>query len=228
LSVTIPHKTNAIRYLKSQNAFIDPLAEKIGAVNTLVFNRDGSIAGYNTDYLGVLETLRVIAGIDKSTLKNRRVNVLGGGGVCRAIVAAMTSAGADVTIFNRTTSKAQSLAEEFLCRWEPWEKRNSAPADILINGTSLGMHPNIKECPLDPSALRPGMVVFDTVYNPLETQLLQFARCAQALPVNGADMLVYQAARQINLWFNQEQKEEFSIPIGIMKNAVLSKLRSQE
>ncbi|MFA5865149.1 MAG: shikimate dehydrogenase [Phycisphaerae bacterium] len=228
LSVTIPHKTNAIRYLKNQNASIDPLAEKIGAVNTLVFNRDGSLAGYNTDYLGVLETLRVIAGVDKSALKNKHVNVLGGGGVCRAIVAAMTSAGADVTIFNRTAAKAQSLAEEFQCRWVPWEKRNSAPAEIFINGTSLGMHPHIEECPLDSSALRPGMIVFDTVYNPLETRLLQYARQAQALPVNGADMLVYQAAQQINLWFNREQKEEFFIPIDIMKNAVLSKLRDQE
>ncbi len=228
LSVTIPHKGHAIDYLRAKQGHIDPLAEKIGAVNTLVFARDGSVAGYNTDYVGVLETLRVSAGVTREDLQGRRVAVLGSGGVARAIVGAMTSAGADVVIFNRTEAKSRLLAEEFGCRWLPWDRRNSAEADILINGTSLGMHPKVQECAVSPEAVKPGMIVFDTVYNPLETILLGQARQAGARAINGADMLVFQAVEQIRLWLKGQQREEFSIPDDIMKKAVLSKLKSRD
>ena len=94
LSVTIPHKTNAIRYLKEHDFYVDPLAAKIGAVNTLVFNPDNSVSGFNTDYYGILETLRTA----EAKLEGKRVAVLGGGGVSRAIVAALADSKADVTI----------------------------------------------------------------------------------------------------------------------------------
>jgi 3-dehydroquinate dehydratase/shikimate dehydrogenase len=225
LSVTIPHKTHALRYLKENRAKIDPLAEKIGAVNTIVFGKSGEISGYNTDYLGVLETLRIQANLPAVKLVGRRTAVFGSGGVSRAIIAAMTSVGADVTIFNRTESKARALAEEFNCRWGSWEDREKFDAEIIINGTSLGMSPEVESCPLtDGRAISPGCVVFDTVYNPLETKLLGLARQRGATAINGADMLVYQAVEQIKLWLPREEKEEISIPADIMRTIVLSKL----
>jgi 3-dehydroquinate dehydratase/shikimate dehydrogenase len=224
LSITIPHKTNALRYLKEHDEDIAPLAEKIGAVNTLIFHPDGKLSGDNTDYLGVLETLHREAKLSPADLAGKRVAVLGAGGVSRAIVAAMAAAQARITIYNRSEDKARQLAEEFICDWQPWDRRNQLEADIVINGISLGMHPNINTCSLEPSALSPGMIVFDTVYNPLETKLLKLARERGAQPVDGANMLVYQAAEQIKLWLTARQKEEFSIPIDIMKRAMLSKL----
>jgi 3-dehydroquinate dehydratase/shikimate dehydrogenase len=224
LSITIPHKTNALQYLKDHHEDVDPLAEKIGAVNTLTFHIDGSLSGANTDYLGVLETLRCKANLASQDLAGKRVAVLGAGGVCRAIVAAMTSADADVTIYNRTEEKAHALADDFHCRYQPWESRNSLSADILINGTSLGLHPNSDISPLEPAALKPGMIVFDTVYNPLETKLLRLARERGAQPIDGANMLVFQAAEQIKIWRKAQQKGEISIPTDIMKEAMLSRL----
>jgi 3-dehydroquinate dehydratase/shikimate dehydrogenase len=225
LSITIPHKTNAIRYLRENKGIIDPLAEKIGAVNTLVFGLDGSMSGYNTDYVGVLETLRVSGGLDKGALEGKKAAVLGGGGVVRAIVAARTSVGAEVTIFNRTESKARDLAKDFGCQWKPWEERNSAGADIVVNGTSLGMHPNVEGCPLEASGIRPGMIVFDTVYNPLNTKLLRSTMDAGGLGLTGADMLVFQAVEQIKLWLSGQQMREIPIPADIMKQAMMAKLQ---
>lgn len=225
LSVTIPHKTHALRYLQENGAAIDPLAEKIGAVNTIVFGPAGALSGHNTDYRGVLETLRVQAQLPASQLKGKRTAVFGSGGVARAIVAAMTSVGAEVTIFNRTESKAQALAEEFGCRWGSWAEREAFEAEIFINGTSLGMSPEVERCPLtDGRAISPGCVVFDTVYNPLETKLLSLARSRGARAINGADMLVYQAVEQIKLWLPGQEKEEISIPADIMRTVVLSTL----
>jgi 3-dehydroquinate dehydratase / shikimate dehydrogenase len=226
LSVTIPHKSHALDYLRQLGAPIDPLAARIGAVNTLVFTAEGLIKGYNTDYLGVLRTLQAAAGLEAGDLKGKRVAVLGSGGVSRAIVAALIPAGASVTLFNRTQARARALAGEFHCRWAPWDERNAFAADVVINGTSLGMHPNVEDCPLDPEALRPGMIVFDTVYNPLTTRLLKHARQAGATAVQGADMLVYQAVEQIRLWLEGQQMKDFSIPSDIMKKAVLSRLEN--
>jgi 3-dehydroquinate dehydratase/shikimate dehydrogenase len=140
----------------------------------------------------------------------------------------MTSAGAEVTIFNRTASRSAQLANEFGCHWKPWDQRNASGADILINGTSLGMHPNVNDCPVDPESLRPGLIVFDTVYNPLETMLLRRTREAGGQAVNGADMLVFQAVEQIRLWLKAQQTEEICIPADIMKIAVLSKLKNRD
>ncbi len=237
LSVTIPHKTNALRYVLERHGRLDPLAEKIGAVNTLVFSPDGSVAGWNTDYLGVLETLRTVGGLDRAALAGKRVAVLGAGGVCRAIVAAMISAGANVVIFNRTESKAQALPEEFHCAGQQWDQRSTLQADIIINGTSLGMYPHVDSSPLPASAIARGSIVFDTVYNPLETTLLRDACDRGARTIDGANMLVFQAAEQIKLFepfrylissSQSLQKEEIQIPVDIMKKAVLSRLQKKQ
>jgi len=225
LSVTIPHKTNALEYLKKNKYEIDPLAEKIGAVNTIAFLPDGRLVGYNTDYLGVLESLRAVGGIDRADLAGKRLAVLGAGGVARAIVAAMTCANADVTIYNRTESKAVKLAEQFNCSWEKWDKRNEIEADIIINGTSIGMLGNEDASPLESDVIKADMVVFDTVYNPLETKLLKMAKQAGAKTIDGANMLVYQAIEQIKIWLDAWKINYNAIPAGIMKQAVLDKLK---
>jgi 3-dehydroquinate dehydratase/shikimate dehydrogenase len=227
LSVTIPHKTHALRYLSEQGATIDPLAKKIGAVNTIVFEEDGKIAGYNTDYMGVLETLRHSAKLPPEKLKGKRTAVFGSGGVARAIIAAMMSVGADVTIFNRTESKARELADEFNCRCGKWNEREKFEAELIINGTSLGMSPNVNDSPLaSADAILPGCVVFDTVYNPLETKLLCQAVSRGASTISGADMLVYQAVEQIRLWIRKQMDKEISVPADIMKKTMLSQLTS--
>lgn len=225
LSVTIPHKANAIRYLQEHGGRIDPLAEKIGAVNTLVFHLDGSAAGYNTDYLGVLAALELEGGLGSQSLAGKRVAVLGAGGVSRAIVAAMTSSGAEVTVFNRTAEKAQSLADEFDCRAELWDRREQLRAEVLINGTSIGMWPRSDESPIDPLALRPEMVVFDTVYNPLWTKLLTAAQQGGAKAVDGASMLVYQAVEQIRLWTQAAGSPCAEVPVAVMRDVVLRHLK---
>ena len=228
LSVTIPHKTNAIDYLKANSYKVDVLAEKIGAVNTIVFLPDGNLAGYNTDYIGVLESLRCVGGLEASELKDKRVAVLGAGGVSRAIVAAMTFVGAHVTIYNRTERKAQALARQFECECESWEERGRIEADIIINGTSIGMLGNENSSPLDEDIVRDvikeGMIVFDTVYNPLETKLLRLARDRGAEIIDGANMLVYQAIEQIKIWLDCWKINYETIPADMMKRAVLAKL----
>ncbi len=230
LSITIPHKTNAIEYLRKHEFGIDSLAEKIGAVNTLVFLPDNRLAGYNTDYLGVLESLRAVGGIDVSSLRNVKVAVLGAGGVAKAIVAAMRYAGADVVIYNRTESKARDLANQFDCRYASWDRRDAIEADIIINGTSIGMLGNENMSPLDnkmaENVIKPGMIVFDTVYNPLETKLLKLARERGAKTIDGVNMLVYQAIEQIKLWLEAWQICYNEIPVSAMKRVVLGKLKS--
>jgi 3-dehydroquinate dehydratase/shikimate dehydrogenase len=235
MSVTIPHKSNAIRYLKNHDMLLQPLAEKIGAVNTLVFTSESNLEGYNTDYFGILETLSRGAGLNQESLCYKNVAVLGAGGVSRAIVSVMAESDANVTIYNRTYGKAKELAEEFpekSVRCARWEDRNSLIADLVINGTSIGMFPNSNESPLPPDTIKPGTVVFDTVYNPLETLLLKSARANGAIGLDGASMLAYQAVRQIELWLTELKKQKkissnclFDIPTDIMKNTILQKLK---
>ena len=229
LSVTIPHKTNAIEYLQKHSYEIDELAQKIGAVNTIVFMPNGRLAGYNTDYKGILESLKIVGTMELSELSNKKVAVLGAGGVAKAIVAAMCSVGADVIIYNRTESKAKALAEQFNCKYESWSARETIAADIIINGTSIGMLGNDDKSPIEEEIakkiIKPGMIVFDTVYNPLETRLLRIAKQLDAKTIDGANMLVYQAIEQIKLWLDAWGISYNEISADIMKQAILEKLK---
>jgi len=225
LSVTIPHKLNAIRYLESKGGQIDDLAAHIGAVNTIRLGGAGGPHGINSDYLGLLAALTEGAGLSPEDLTGRRVAVLGAGGVARAIVAAMKHYKAEVTIYNRTTGKAEALAGEFDCECRAWSERNSLEADIVINGTSIGMWPQVDQSPLDASTIKSGMVVFDTVYNPLETKLLREARSVGARAVDGASMLVHQAWGQIEFWFADLVPRERPIPLEAMRRALMRNLQ---
>lgn len=215
LSVTIPHKENALEYIGADNC--DPLAVQIGAVNTVTFQEDGSLRGDNTDYAGATDALCNRMGISREQLAGKTVAILGAGGASRALVAAMRHYGAEVTVYNRTLPRAEALAQEFGAKAAPMDQANSLQSQIVINCTPIGMHPNIDACPIDeiPSCVE---VVFDTIYNPLQTQLIDKAQKAGCLTVSGLDMFVNQAVAQYEIWTRQQAPRE------VMANVVLEKL----
>jgi len=199
-SVTVPHKQNALVYVKQKGGFVEPLAERIGAVNTVVIETQGRLSAYNTDYTGALNAITSALGITRSELRALHVAVVGAGGVARAIVAGLKDAGAKVTIYNRTVEKAQKLAEDFGCEYAGLDKLSDLDAALLVNCTSVGMSPNVDASPVPREALSGDMVVFDTVYNPFQTRLLREARQAGARTVDGVSMFVNQAAEQFKLF----------------------------
>ena len=199
-SVTIPHKNNALDYAKEHQGFIDPLVNKIGAVNTLIISRDGKVKAYNTDYTGAMEAISNELNFTKKDFFNLPVAIIGAGGVSRAIVAGLCDAGAKIKIYNRTVEKAKQLADEFSCEYASLDKLPDIDAKLLINCTSIGMHPNVDASPVEKEYLKSTMAVFDTVYNPAETQLLKDAKDKRARRIDGVSMFVNQAMVQFKLF----------------------------
>jgi 3-dehydroquinate dehydratase/shikimate dehydrogenase len=220
-SVTLPHKAHALDYVEHSGDQLEPLAATIGAVNTLKIGFGGLVSGFNTDYAGAMNALLAEMGIEKHGLHEVKAAVLGAGGVARAIVAGLTDVGAHVMIYNRTVSKAQSLAEEFKCKYASIEEAANTDASVVINCTSIGMHPNVDGSPLPAGSINSDMVVFDTVYNPLETLLLKYAKEAGARTVNGAEMFIRQAMAQYKIFTGKEADEE------LMRKTVFECLRSK-
>lgn len=220
LSVTMPHKIDIMKYLDQ----IDRLAEDIDAVNT-VHNKNGKLLGYNTDGIGALKALKEKV----PTLRGKKVVMLGAGGAARAIAFTLASEDVELTILNRTGNKAVQLANSLKKRFrgtvsgEKLEKKTLQTAlpnaDILINATEVGMSPNTNETLVTRDLMKPGLAVFDAVYIPLETKLLQEAAAAGAITVNGAKMLVYQGAEAFKIWTGRDA------PTEVMWNAVLDELR---
>ncbi|MBU2537524.1 MAG: shikimate dehydrogenase [Proteobacteria bacterium] len=208
VSVTIPHKQAVMEYLDS----IDPVAEKIGAVNTLVIN-NGSIHGANTDWLGANRALS-----EKITLKGASVLLLGAGGSARAIGFGLLEAGASLTIASRTPEKGQALAAALDCPWLPLAEAGKVKADALINATSLGMGAQQEMLPIAVEALTNFAVVMDIVYAPLKTRLLQAAAQAGCKTIDGLAMLLYQGAAQFELWTGQQA------PVEVMRQSLLRAL----
>ena len=199
-SITIPHKESAMDYVRRKGGFVEPLARRIGAVNTILITKDGVLKAYNTDYAGALDAITAAMEITKEQLNGIPVAVLGAGGVARAAVAGLTDAGARVTIYNRTISRAEKLAAEFGCDFAGLDKLPTINAKLLINCTSIGMHPNINETPMPKEYLKSDMVVFDTIYNPAETLLLKQAKEAGCQTISGLDMFLNQALVQFKLF----------------------------
>jgi 3-dehydroquinate dehydratase/shikimate dehydrogenase len=140
---------------------------------------------------------------EPTSLQSRVVLVLGAGGVARAVAYAMQREGALVSIANRTPERAQALAAEIGCRQVEWNARHGVLCDVVVNCTSVGMHPNIDETPLHPSYLRPGLIVFDTVYTPEQTLLVKEARERGCHVITGVELFVRQAALQFQLFTNR-------------------------
>jgi 3-dehydroquinate dehydratase/shikimate dehydrogenase len=209
LSITLPHKENALRYLQEKGAGVEELAARIGAVNTILI--DGkTLSGMNTDYAAILDSITESLGCDRKNLAGMSVAVIGAGGTGRTAVAALTHCGAKVAIYNRTPNKAAALAEEFGATAQPWEKLGESDCRVYINTTSVGMHPNVAESPFasQPPKLDAGKVVFDTIYNPIKTTLLGQAEAAGARTISGVEMFVKQAAAQFTLWTGKAAPEE--------------------
>jgi len=220
LSVTIPHKENALRYLKEKNAEVEPLAQQIGAVNTIVID-DGKFLGFNSDYAAILDSITGKLGIERDQLKEYRVAVIGAGGTGRTAVAALAAYGATVVVYNRTREKADALAAEFTGRTgkvvaADFEKLCDSCCQIYINTTSIGMHPNVDQSPME--SVPAEVLVFDAVYNPMRTRLIQQAETAGAKTIGGAEMFVRQAARQFTLWTN------LPAPVELMRSVLEKRL----
>lgn len=222
-SVTIPHKHSALEYVRRQGGFIEPLADKIGAANTVIIERQATsderhLSAYNTDYAGALDAITQGMGIERADLRDVPVAVVGAGGVSRAIVAGLTDAGAKVTIYNRTVERGQELAADFRCRAAGLDDLPRLDAKLLINCTSIGMHPHVDATPVPPEYLKPDMAVFDTVYNPAETLLLRQAKAMGAKTIDGVAMFVNQAMTQFRLFTGRKGDT------GLMRKTVIAEL----
>ena len=224
LSVTIPHKENALRYLKERGADVEPLADRIGAVNTIAID-GGTLRGTNTDYAAILDTIRAALGIDRDGFAGKRVAVLGAGGTGRTAVAALASCGATVVVYNRTRAKADALAAEFdgspgRVVAADWDKLCKSCCQVYINTTSIGMSPDVDASPFgdDPPDLSPDTLVFDAVYNPPVTKLIHQATAAGARTASGVEMFVRQAAAQFMMWTGKEA------PVQVMRQVVETRL----
>jgi shikimate dehydrogenase len=198
-NITIPHKVNALNYMD----WVDPLAKRIGAINTIAVQPDGALHGFNHDGFGYIESLR--EALPNWTASSGPAVVLGAGGASRAIIVALLDAGAtEVRVLNRTKNKAEALAEEFGLAVTPidWHDRSEVLTDaaLLVNTTSQGMHgqPPLE---IDLSDLPTSALVSDAIYIPLETPLLSAARQRGNTTVNGLGMLLHQARPAFHTWF---------------------------
>lgn len=210
LNVTIPHKINVIKYLKE----LDPIAELIGAVNTIDFK---NLKGYNTDGIGCIKAIEEV-----TEIKDKNIVVAGAGGAARAIVFYLAKYGAEeVDILNRNLKKAENLANDLLASKLISNVNSSdiseiskfiSDADILIDTTPIGLHPNVSDEPIVKAAdIHEELVVNDIVYNPNETALLKEAIKANAKVVYGIKMLLYQGAESFKIWTGREA------PIDVME-----------
>lgn len=202
VNVTVPHKEAAFETVDT----LDAVAKRIGAVNTVRVNADGSLAGSSTDGFGFLENLK--EGAPGWSAATGPAVVLGAGGASRAVTAALLDAGAPgVKLVNRTLSRAEQLARDIGGRITvvPWEDRVAALGDaaILVNTTTLGMEGE-EPLDLDLGPLPTQAVVTDIVYAPLETPLLQQAKKHGNPTVDGLGMLLHQARPGFRQWFGVE------------------------
>jgi len=213
VSCTIPHKMEVMKYLDE----IDEVAEKIGAVNTIV-NKDGILKGYNTDWLGVVVPLEKI-----TSLKNKTVSLLGAGGAARAVAYALTQRDAKLAIYNRTIEKAQELAKDFGAEARSLDAIEEVKnMDIIINATAVGLSPNENETPVDKKLITNHHIVFDVIYAPYETRFLKEAKQQKARIIHGMEMLLQQGVEQFKLYTGYGAPEE------TMRDVLLQHLRQKE
>jgi shikimate dehydrogenase len=209
INVTVPHKEALMKFVRA-----DATAQMIGAINTVDFREN---IGTNTDVMGFMDDL---ASYDIPA-RDQRVVVLGAGGAARAVVYGLARAGAQVAVVNRSQERAQELARTLLVpmtlmtqeeayEWQP---------SLIVNCTSVGMHPEVCACPWrDVTPMPEGVTVYDTIYRPAKTQLMEKAEAAGGRAYNGVGMLVRQGAAAFKIWTGVEP------PIDVMRNAVIAGL----
>lgn len=207
LSVTIPHKEKVIKYIN----VLDDQVAGIRAANTIVF-KDVNAFGYNTDCSAAIESLQQVLAEKEpdndKPLADKKILILGAGGVARAIAFGLKRANAAVTLTSRDYRRTDVLANDLNCKTVDWTGRANHPHQILINCTPAGMHPKLDETPFDAEWFNKKAVVFDTVYNPEQTLFIKQARQAGCTTVTGVDMFARQAARQFKLFTGTEPNME--------------------
>jgi 3-dehydroquinate dehydratase/shikimate dehydrogenase len=225
LSVTIPHKENALRYLKEKGGEVDALAESIGALNTILVGPGRALRGFSTDYAAILDSITTKLGITREQLKDYRVAVIGAGGTGRTAVAALAHYGATVVVYNRTRARADALAAEFNGKSGKVVAADVARlcdscCHVFINTTSIGMHPNVDASPVDGMDVTfgPDTLVFDAIYNPPRTKLIAQAEAAGARTITGMELFVRQAAGQFEAWTDK------TAPLDLMRAVVERRL----
>ena len=216
-NVTIPHKELIQNYLDG----MDPWAETVGAVNTIVKD-DGRLVGHNTDGYGFLRSLEERGGFSP---EGKSVLLLGAGGAARAAVFALAERGAGrVLIANRTVERGEALAGEVRGRSldvdsVPLSEARSAArrVDLIVNSTSMGMAPgpNAGLTPLESRDINPRALVYDMVYTPQQTPLMDAARGAGAKALGGLWMLVYQGAAAFEMWTSREAPVDLMYEAGL-------------
>ncbi len=216
-SVTIPHKQDVL----STASVLDESVQTIGAANTLWRDAGGQWHATNTDYLAALQTMSLALQTDADdhfVLAGRKVLMLGAGGVAKAIGAGIMKHGGILMIASRNHARAKELAEKLGCQNVLWENRGAQFADILINCTPVGMHPDVENTPFADNWMRDGMLVFDTIYNPENTLLIKQAKLRDCRTATGLEMFIRQAAAQFELFTGHEP------PIEHMREALRREL----
>lgn len=207
-SVTIPFKESVISLLDE----LDEEARTLGAVNTIL-NQGGRLKGCNTDWIGFSRAFE-----GHLEIKGKSIAVLGAGGGARAAAFAVLRAGGSVVILNRNVKRAQQLAYELGCEYEPLEGIAKLEAEVLVNTTPVGMSPHEWECPVPVEILGNFKAVMDLIYNPVRTRLLRGAKEAGAFVISGLEMFVQQGAEQIRIWTGMEP------PLERMRQVVMEAL----
>lgn len=221
VNVTIPHKVEVMKYLDR----VDEGAKRIGAVNTVV-NDNGILTGYNTDGIGYVRSLKEEI---LPELGGKHIVVLGAGGAARGIIHALIQESpASIAVVNRTASKAKELAEEWghFMRIRGLGESEAEPAirfaDLLINTTSVGMHPDVNRVPVPETWIPEDIVVSDLIYNPLETKLLSISAAKGCRVHGGLGMFINQGAYALEYWTG------LPAPVEDMKAAVLESFRREK
>ena len=217
VNVTVPHKQAVMPHLQHWT----PAAEAIGAVNTIVVEKDGQLTGDNTDGAGFIADLQA----HNVEPEGKRALVIGAGGSSRAVVYGLAEAGVDsVKILNRTAAKAVDLAATMQSYFPEISldgaafpddvTGNAQDADLIVNCTSLGMEPHVEGLPWEENIeFREDQIVYDLVYNPAMTRLLQLASTDGATAIGGLGMLVYQGAIAWEKWTGE------TAPVAVMQQA---------
>ena len=219
LNVTMPHKEAVIAYIDE----VDSAAKFLGSVNTIL-NDNSKLIGFSTDGIGALNALKE----NGVTLNGKKVLLLGGGGAAKTIAFALAKLVDELIILNRSPEKTTSLTKTVNREFNKQVsggllapgaiQKNIQNVDILINATSVGMHPNDEHSLVERQWLRPNLTVMDIVYNPLETKLAKDAKAVGAKVISGVEMLIYQGAASFEVWTGHKA------PVEVMRKAALTKL----
>ena len=211
MSVTIPFKTAVIPYLDA----VDPQAEKIGAVNTII-NENGRLKGYNTDGVGAMRALQ-----SKMNPAGKRCVLVGAGGAARGIGFMARENGMELVVANRSMDRGLALADFLKCPFIPLERIREIQVNVMIQTTPVGMFPHEDATPVPDDVFRRAMVVMDAIYNPLETRLLRAARIHGCTVISGLEMFIHQGAEQFRLWTGLHP------PMDVMRAVVRNALLNQ-